>query len=245
MKTGSISRLAASILLIAAVATPLTAQETKDADLPTVDQILDRYIAVVGGREAIEKLETRVCKLEVTHDLSRTDPKIQVISMESFAKYPYLVLWKEHTPAGIRMEGYDGKNFWHSEGEETVVSENPISLKLRFVYDTKGPLNIKYYFPNLSVQSIETVDDRKCYMLQPKDMKEAHFALYFDIESGFLTHIGYYWNIEDYREVDGIKVPFKITMSRKGGSSTFTFESIEHNVALEDKLFSAPANDNK
>ena len=133
MNTDTIKRLAASILLIAALAIPLTAQETKDAELPTVDQVLDRYIEAVSGREAIEKLDTRVCKLEVTHDLNWTDPKIQVIPMEAYAKDPYLVLWKEHKPSGVRMEGYDGKNFWHSEGGETVVREDPIPLKLRFV----------------------------------------------------------------------------------------------------------------
>ncbi len=244
MNTDTIKRLAASILLIAALAIPLTAQETKDAELPTVDQVLDRYIEAVSGREAIEKLDTRVCKLEVTHDLNWTDPKIQVIPMEAYAKDPYLVLWKEHKPSGVRMEGYDGKNFWHSEGGETVVREDPIPLKLRFVYDPRGPLNIEYYFPNLSALSIETVSDRKCFMLQPENLKAAHFALYFDIETGLLTHIGQYWNIEDYRVVDGVMVPFKITMSRKGGSSTYLFESIEHNVPLEDKLFAVPANDN-
>ena len=244
MKIGSNTGLAASILLIAALAIPLTAQENEETSLPTVEQILGRYIEAVGGRKAIKKLNTRVCKLEATHNLSWTDPKIQVIQIESFAKDPYLVLWKEHKPSGIRLEGYDGKDFWHSEGGETVVRDKPIPLKHRFIFDPKGPLSIEYYFPNLSVLSIETVDDRKCYVLQPKELKEAHFTLYFDIETGLLIKIGYYWNIDDYREVDGIKVPFKITMSRKGGSSTYFFKSIEHNVPLEDNIFTTPVNDN-
>lgn len=244
MKIESNTRLTLSILLIAAVAIPLAAQEAKDAELPTVDQVLERYIEAVGGREAIEKLNTRVCKLEATHDLNWKDPKIQVIQIEAFAKDPYLVLWKEHKPSGIRLEGYDGKDFWHSERGETVVRDKPIPLKHRFIFDPKGPLSIEYYFPNLSVLSIETVDDRKCYVLQPKELKEAHFTLYFDIETGLLIKIGHYWNMDDYREVDGVKVPFKITMSRKGGSSTYLFESIEHNAPLEDSLFDVPANDN-
>ena len=244
MKNDSTRIIYLSILLMAILMTHISTPLAEETELPTVDQILDRYIEAVGGREAIEELETRVCKLEATHDLSWGDPKIQVISMEAYAKDPHLVLWKELKPSGIRMEGYDGKDFWHSEGEETVVNENPISLKHRFIYDPRGPLNIEYYFPNLSVQSIETVGDRKCYMLQPRDLTRTHFALYFDVETGILTHIGYYWNVEDHREVDGVKVPFKITMSRKGGSSTYLFESIEHNITLEDKLFSVPANDN-
>ena len=245
MKIESTGRLILSILLIAAVAVPLTAQENKETAFPTAEQILDRYIEALGGREAIEKLNTRICKLEATHDLSWKDPRIEVIPFEVFAKDPHLVLWKEHKRSGIRLEGYDGKDFWHSEGDETALRDKPIPLKHRFIFDPKGPISIEYYFPDLSVKSIETVDDRKCYVLQPKELEEAHFTLYFDIETGLLVKIGHYWNIEDYREVDGVRITFKITMSRKGGSSTYLFESIEHNVPLADELFTVPANDDK
>jgi hypothetical protein len=244
MKYRTIRIFSLSITLMAIVAMPLSTPKAEQAELLTVDQVLERYVEAVGGREAIEKLTTRVSRLEAIHDLNWTDPKIQKVPMEAFAKTPYLVLWKERKPEGMRIEGYDGTTFWHSEGGETAVREEPIPLKFRFIYDPMGPLNIEYYFPSLSVESIEEIQGRKCYKLHPEDLQSAHFALYFDVESGLLTHIGYYWNIEDYREVDGIMIPFTITISRKGGSSTFEFESIEHNIPLEDEMFSVPANNN-
>jgi hypothetical protein len=212
-----------------------------ERDLPSVGQVLERYIEAVGGREAIEKLTTRVCRIKQIHDLSWTDPKVQKVQMETYAKAPHLIVWKEQKPTGDRLEGYDGKNFWHSEGGETVIREKTIPLKHRFIFDPRGSLSVEYYFPNLSVESIEMIKDRKCYKLQPEGLKEAHFSLFFDVETGLLVRIGYYWDLEDYREIDGVKMPFKITMGRKGGSSTFVLQSIEHNVPLEDDTFAIPA----
>ncbi len=232
-------------LLAAVLAIPIGTLLAAERDLPSVDQVLERYIEAVGGREAIEKLTTRVCKIEQIHDLNWTDPKVQKVPMETYAKDPHLILWKEHKPTGVRLEGYDGNDFWHSEGGETVIREETIPLKQRFVFDPRGPLSIEYYFPNLSVESIETVEGRECYKLLPEGLKEAHFSLYFDIETGLLFRIGYYWTVEDYREIDGVKIPFKITMSRKGGSSTYLFESIEHNVPLDDEMFAIPAQPEK
>ena len=78
-------------------------------------------------------------------------------------------------------------------------------------------------------------------MLEPPGLDSAHYALSFDCETGLLTGIGYYWSVLDYREVDGIKIPHRIEMSRKGGSSTFVFDLVKHNVPLEDVLFREPA----
>jgi len=64
--------------------------------------------------------------------------------------------------------------------------------------------------------------------------------IFFDVETGLLTQIGNFIELLDYREVDGIKVPFSISISRKGGSSTFVFENIEHNVFLDEKKFAKP-----
>ena len=58
--------------------------------------------------------------------------------------------------------------------------------------------------------------------------------------SGLLNGIGTYWEVQDYRAVDGVLLPHKIVCSRKGGSSTFVFEEIKHNVPIDDGKFSMP-----
>ncbi len=76
--------------------------------------------------------------------------------------------------------------------------------------------------------------------------------LYFDETSGLLlrqvrytdtpigrnpTQIDY----ADYREVDGVKVPFRWTLSRVNGRFTIQIEEAKQNVAIDDAKFSKPA----
>ena len=63
----------------------------------------------------------------------------------------------------------------------------------------------------------------------------------FDVESGLLVQLGFYY-IDDYREVNGVKIPFKIKLSRKGGSSTYFIEEVKNNIPIEDAIFSPSKN---
>jgi hypothetical protein len=44
----------------------------------------------------------------------------------------------------------------------------------------------------------------------------------------------------DYREVDGVKVPFSIRLTNAMQSITMTFTKVENNVAIDEKLFVKP-----
>jgi hypothetical protein len=46
---------------------------------------------------------------------------------------------------------------------------------------------------------------------------------------------------DDWRDVDGIKVPFRISQKFSGRALAFTVKEIRHNVAMDDRLFEAPA----
>ncbi len=65
-------------------------------------------------------------------------------------------------------------------------------------------------------------------------------ALYFEEETGLLVRLGYNRELRDYREVDGVLVPFEVSLSRKGGSTTFYLESIEQNQPVDPTLFAPP-----
>ena len=41
----------------------------------------------------------------------------------------------------------------------------------------------------------------------------------------------------DFRDVDGVKVPFSIRLTNAMQSVTMTFTKVENNVAIDDKMF--------
>jgi hypothetical protein len=45
----------------------------------------------------------------------------------------------------------------------------------------------------------------------------------------------------DFREVDGLKLPFRLAASSSVQSYTITVTKVEHNVSVDEKLFSKPS----
>jgi hypothetical protein len=209
--------------------------------LPTATQVVDRYIEAVGGRAAIESLATRVCIGRIINDLSWADPPHEVIPFAAYASAPGRVLVVEHKIDGTRCEGSDGEVTWIQDGTGVSLKEESFRSKTAWLLDPRNALRIYEYFPNLNVVSERAFEDRWVYVLESPDLDPAHYALSFDTETGLLVGIGYYWYLQDYREVDGIRLPHRVHTSRKGGSTTFVFDLVDHNLPLEETLFTVPA----
>jgi photosynthetic reaction center cytochrome c subunit len=75
--------------------------------------------------------------------------------------------------------------------------------------------------------------------------------LYFDTQTGLLLRLIRYAqsplglnptqiDYADYREADGVKVPFRWTVSRPGNHFTIQVEEIKQNVPVDDAKFAAP-----
>jgi hypothetical protein len=92
---------------------------------------------------------------------------------------------------------------------------------------------------------------RELYVVQafPRDGGAEYF--YFDVESGLLfrrdavrhavegmvraeTYFG------DWREVDGIRLPFSITQTMGQTTLAFTLDEVKHNVPLKEEVFQRP-----
>lgn len=211
-------------------------------NLPSLDHILERYVQAVGGSDALEKLTTRTCKVTAIHDLSWTDPQRREISIEAYAKVPGKCLIIEHSSTGDRREGYNGKSGWVRETDGPAREHADRNRKLLYFYDPQNALHLQEHFPELTVKGEKTLQGYPVYVVESATLDPLHYALYFDADTGLLRNIGTYWDIGDYREVDGVRLPHKIVCSRKGGSSTFIFDEVKHNLPLDDELFEMPSN---
>ncbi|MGD9140820.1 MAG: hypothetical protein PVJ42_04705 [bacterium] len=223
------------VLVREAVAPTVSAE-----DLPAASQVIERYMEALGGRPAIEGLKTRVCIGRMIYDLDWKRPPYEVVPVAGYATSTGKVLMVEHGADGIRCEGFDGRSTWVQDAGGIQVREEPIRSKIAWLLDPRGALRLEAYFPGLHVTARENIDGRALYVVEPDELDRAYYALYFDVETGLLVRIGYYWEIEDYREVDGVLVPFRVDMSRKGGSTTLVLDLVRHNLPLEPGLFALP-----
>jgi hypothetical protein len=97
----------------------------------------------------------------------------------------------------------------------------------------------------------EMVGDREAYVVGAISRDDGRERLYFDSHNGLLIRryvsfrtafgaIPEVTDFDDYRPVDGIKLPFRISWSRPPFSSVQSFTEIRLNVPIDDAIFRLP-----
>ena len=232
------------VLAALLVSTIILAQETERAKKgsATVEEILERYIEAIGGREALKQLSTRVCiGKEITDLTSRQQPIYESHYFEAYAKIPVSYYTEEWTDAGIYRRGYDGQLGWTKDKCGAKRDEIAGKRRLDWLLNPQNALRIEECFPSLTLEDTQHVRGHTVYVLKSPEL---HRPLFFDTTMGLLIGFGHNWEIHDYREVDGVLFPHRIILSRKGGSTTYEFDQVEHNVEINDSLFSMPVDSN-
>jgi hypothetical protein len=213
---------------------PATTQDT----VPTLEEILERYIEAVGGREAIEGLTTRVLSGRLVTDLpTRQPPVYESNGFVISGKVPGKYLYVQQSARGAHRDGCDGRVCWRWARGETELDAH-YDPRFAWFIGPQNAIRMWDYFPDMRMRGAGTLEGRSVYLVDIDD--DVSHALYFDAETGLLVRLGYNREIDDYRELDGVLVPFSMSISRKGGSSTYIVEEIEHNVPIDDSEFAAP-----
>jgi hypothetical protein len=216
---------------------------------PSVDQILDRYVQSVGGKDAIEKVTSRTMKgtLENSDD-GTTSPA------EIFAKAPNKYLAVVNLgDAGQMLEGWNGETGWGKDpdsGLHEIGKAEQIAAKRD--YDFYRETRLKELFPKMALSGRTKVDDRDTYIVEATAPDGATEKLYFDVESGLLMRrdfervniddgiVLYEMDYDDYKDVDGLKLPSTIRRKTPDYTLTYRFAEIKQNVPVEDSRFNKP-----
>ncbi len=109
-------------------------------------------------------------------------------------------------------------------------------------------------FDSVTVVELETVDDRQAYELQLRVAELPTITAFVDVETGDLLR--YEMTVldpgtgiairtvnrqEDFRDVEGLRVPFRrVSRNDFTGETVFELEKVETGVEVDEGLFSAP-----
>ena len=215
------------------------------ANLPTVSHLLDNYVRALGGSAAIEKVTTRVEKGSATF---RGQPQ----TVEIFTQAPDKQSIVRHSPDGETVTTFDGQSGW------TIAPNRPPRemhdadvLAARLDADLQFPLHIQQIFPELRREYPEKINDRDVYVLVAVREGQPPVRLYFDQQSGLLVRMVRYAetplgrnptqiDYADYRDVDGVRVPFRVTTSQPGNTNTIQFETVQQNIPIDPAKFAKP-----
>jgi len=222
--------------------------EERPADatpIPTADQILDRYVEAIGGA-ALGKLTTRRIKGALVSESGRT------YTLEILEKAPNLGLLTATSPKGdVTRDGFDGATAWNAAGSSVLPShgleEARIARDSEFFTDT----DVKKRYPRRFVAGKESIGGEDAYLVRAGGRGEVFEMLYFSVNTGLLlrrivltqTALGRYneqTDFSDYREVDGVKLPFTVARMEVNARYTEKYSEIKHNVPADDSIFQMP-----
>lgn len=219
-------------------------------DFPTAAQVLDRYIAAIGGAQQVARLTSYVAK--GTYEGFDTDHV--PVPVELFAKTPDQRTTVIRAPFGEKVSTYDGRAAWMSSADRPLpllqlTGGNLDSARVEAL--TAFPAQIRNAFSEWRIGAT-TLQDRDVYIVQGRRSGQLPVNFYFDQESSLLIRM-VRWNdtvvglvptqveYDDYREVAGTRMPFRWVTTWTNGQATIALNSVEANVAIDAARFARPA----
>lgn len=216
-------------------------------DLPTVDQILAKSVQADGGKAATEKLTSRVLKGTIEVPTFNASGNI-----EMYAKAPDKQLSRsEFEGYGEVLQGYDGKSGWAKTPDGGLRELSGVELdRVKRGADFYRGLHLKDQYAKMTVTGKGKAGEREAYIIEAQPAQGGPEKFYFDAQTGLMLRVelaapqGGQATIifEDYKEVDGVKLPHTIRQDSPEMSWVIKVAQAQHNVAIDDAKFAKPAN---
>lgn len=214
---------------------------------PTVQQVFDKYVAAVGKPEAVSKFQTLVVKGTNAASQGRTQ------NFEATLKGADKALLVIEVPQGGSMRrALNGSAGWMSGPRgQRALGPNELAEARR----TADLFNVVKLAPapTMRVAGRRKVGERDAIVVVDRPSENIQRRYFFDAETGLLLRITTLTDailnqipdqvdFEDYRDVDGVKLPFVVRVSSIDTffSRTQTITEVKHGVSVEDTIFDMP-----
>lgn len=227
---------------------------------PTADQILDKYIQAIGGAPKLAAITSLVAK----GTTSGYGPESAQRGIEIYAKAPNQRTQIIHTDNGDNTTVTDGRSAWVSAPLRPVAVLELVGGELdgaKADAALEFPGRIKQAFTQWRSGSPSIIGDKKVQVIQgvvgsgtPGNQtpgNQTMVSLYFDPETGLLVRMRRYasspvgripaqYDYSDYRDVNGVKMPFKWNMLWLDGRESVELSEIRVNADIAAARFAKP-----
>jgi hypothetical protein len=213
----------------------------------TVDEIVDKHIAALGGADKLKSVNTIV----IDRSLSVQGMDIPSVSTLVVNK----AVRSESTVMGNSMvQAYDGTSAWMirptmmgGTGEPEDMPADQLK-QLKGQLDPFGPLfNYKDKGNKVELVGKEKVDKKDVYHLKITTTGGDVSDQYIDATTYLLTKTKasangqeVEINFSDYKDVEGIKFAYAMDITNQMGNIAFLTNKIKINGPVDEKLFKKP-----
>lgn len=220
--------------------------------IDSVKLILDRYVDAVGGRQNVERVQTRVTtwSMWLARGIGGQLQTVQSLP-ENVHERGTASGWGWH---GTFEWGTDGRSGWIAGPEEPLRSMSD-ELVRRRVIDNRldRDARLEELFPVRALRPDTIVSGHKQNVLLMTTEFGGQELWRFDVATGLLTQTEWFEDnggkdgrvkivttLEDYRLVDGLRLPFKKTVQEGKHTRILTALSITDNTPVAPAEFVRP-----
>ncbi len=225
----------------------MPAAETPAAELPNGEKLVEKYLQALGKASDLNQLSSRVEKGKAVILPGREFP------LDNAYQGSDKLISITHMPDGDLATGYNQNGGWQVFPGRPLHDMSEAELHAAKLDSTfYFPLHVKELYSEFKTTGVDKIGGHAVYVVTGRREKQSPVRLYFDTESGLLLRLVRYDETplgplpvqvdhSDYREVNGIKIPFTRTTARPGRRITIKIEQVEQNTKIDDSKFEKPA----
>ena len=223
----------------------------------TAEEVIEKSLAAMGGRAAHAKIKTRSMSGTITLGTPAGDIPGTIEVLNALPNKTRTLIKADLTSLGagplVIDQRFDGKSGYVLD---TLQGNREITGNMLDNMRNSGFPHPFFSYKDLGIavklQGKEKLGDREFYVLAFEPTAGSTVRQFVDAQSFMparfvltvtvpqMGDLEQTTELSDYRDVDGIKVPFKLTASSSVQSFTVVLDKVEHNVAVDEKLFVKP-----
>ena len=241
----------------ASLGTPNSPSSTgsKPEKLPTAEDVLEKYFQALGGKTAINSLQSmsRTGDYEATINGTMVTGTVSEILKAPNKSY----LETKLSNGDVSQEVFDGTAGWVAgSGGFAQMSGQQLEVKRRTSGSVADVAEFKKRYPQIKLKEKVILTDKETFVVEATPPLGKPDLYYFDSQTGLLTRFDCFSEssvqkgvfvpiqvyLEDYVEINGTMIPFVIRTISSNVADIYRFHSypLKFNIPVDDAKFQLP-----
>jgi hypothetical protein len=237
-----------NVIVVAGVALAMASVAWSQEKLPKGEEVLDKYVAALGGKEAQEKIKHRISAGAMEIGGLGVKGKLTMYQVAPDKMY----MEADLPGAGKIEQGTDGNLVWEKStvgGPRIKQGEERTSFLRSSRLDADA--NWRKHYKQAECKGVEKVENKDCYKVEVTTPEGQVRTQYHDKDTGLLvkmvskekTQFGEVPTeaiVSEYKKVDGVLIPHKVRQKVLTQEIIMTLEKVDHATAIPDDRFKLP-----
>jgi carboxyl-terminal processing protease len=200
---------------------------------PEAEQIMERYIAEIGGRDALNAVKTRVSTGTADYGTPGMSGKVIIREEPPEKRSMEMII----PSMGVMQIAFDSKHSWMAHPLMGILEfEKSLLTPIQSFFDFHKIPEYKSRYAKIEYNGMVDSSGGKANVLVSTLRDGTKEVMIFDVKTGLLTDNNE-THYSDYRQVGQVKVPFETRITVSGVSLLTKLDKVEDNVAIDPDAF--------